>query len=108
VYSSTSDLLEIRKGNQHGVAHAMSRSRVDQGIANMVHGGPGAGSYGHGLCAVCSGEIAGPPTGVVYHVDQGPLATSNGNRTMKSFLLKNLKSASLRLWASSLRRDWKL
>jgi hypothetical protein len=31
--------------------------------------------------------MAGPRTGVVDHVDQGLLATSNGNRTMKSFLL---------------------
>jgi hypothetical protein len=60
---------------------------VDQGIAIMVQGGPGAGGGGHGLGAGGSGEMAGPRTGVVDHVDQGLLATSNGNRTMKSFLL---------------------
>jgi hypothetical protein len=87
MFLSTSDLLEIRKRNQHGIACAMSRFRVDQGIANMVQGGPGEVEWGHGLRAVCSGEIAGPRTGVLYHVDQGQLATSNGNRTMKSFLL---------------------
>jgi hypothetical protein len=87
VYSATSDLLEIRKGNQHGVALAMSRSRVEQGIANMVQEGPGAGGYVYCLRALCPGEMAGPRTGVVYHVDQGLLARSNGNRTIKSFLL---------------------
>jgi hypothetical protein len=56
----------------------------------MVQGGPGAGGGGHGLGAGGSGEMAGPRTGVVDHVDQGLLATSNGNRTMKSFLLMRL------------------
>jgi hypothetical protein len=69
VYSATSDLLEISKGKQDGVARTRSRSRVDQGIANMVQGGAGAGGCGQGLRAVCSGEMAGPRTGVVYHVD---------------------------------------
>jgi hypothetical protein len=87
VYSATSDLLGIGKGNQNGIRRAKTRSRVDQGIAIMVQGGPGAGGGGHGLGAGGSGEMAGPRTGVVDHVDQGLLATSNGNRTMKSFLL---------------------
>jgi len=80
VYSATSDLLGIGKGNQNGVRCTTSRSRVDQG-------GPGAGGGSHGLGADGSGEMAGPWTGVVYHVDQGLLATSNGNRTTISFLL---------------------
>jgi hypothetical protein len=87
VYSATSDLLRILKGNQNGVGRTTSRSRVDQGIANMVQGGPGAGGGGHGLDTRGPGEMAGPRTRVVYHVDQGLLATSNDNRTMKSFLL---------------------
>ena len=87
MYSATSDLLGILKGNQNGIGRATSRSGVDQGIANMVQGGPGAGGCGHGLGAGGSGEMAGPRTRVVDHVDQGLLATSNDNRTMKSFLL---------------------
>ena len=80
MYSATSYLLGIEKGNQNGVRCTTSRSRVDQG-------GPGAGGGGYMLCADGSGEMAGPWTGVVYHVDQGLLATSNGNRTTISFLL---------------------
>ena len=53
----------------------------------LVQGGPGAGGGGHGLDAGGSGEMAGPRTGVVDHVDQGLPATSNGNRTTISFLL---------------------
>jgi hypothetical protein len=60
---------------------------VDQGIPMLVQGGPGAGGGGHGLDAGGSGEMAGPRTGVVDHVDQGLPATSNGNRTTISFLL---------------------
>jgi hypothetical protein len=85
MYSPTSDLLGIGKGNRNGVVHTTSRSKVDQGIANMLQGGPGAVGCGHGLWSGGSGEIAGPWTGVVDHVDQGQLATSNSNRTMKSF-----------------------
>ena len=81
MYSATSDLLGIGKGNQNGVRRATSRSRVDQG-------GPGAGGGGHGLSADGSGEMEGSWTGVVYHLDQGLLATSNGNRTTISFLLR--------------------
>jgi hypothetical protein len=87
VYSATSDLLGLGKGNQNGIRRATTRSRVDQGIAIMVQGGPGAGGGGHGLGTGGSGEMAGPRTGVVDHVDQGLLATYNGNRTMKSILL---------------------
>ena len=60
---------------------------MDQGIPKVVQGGPGAGGGGHGLDAGGSGEMAGPRTGVVYHVDQGLPATSNGNRTMIIFYL---------------------
>jgi hypothetical protein len=80
IYLATSDLLYIGKGYQNDFRSATSRTRVDQG-------GPGAGRGGHRLCTDGSGEMAGPRTGVVYHVDQGLLATSNGNRTTISFLL---------------------
>jgi hypothetical protein len=82
VYLTTSDLLCIGKGYQNDFRRATSRTRVDQG-------GLGAGRSHHRLCAHSSGEMAGPRTGVVYHVDQGLLATSNGNRTIISFLLMN-------------------
>ena len=80
MYSATSDLLGIGKANQNGVRCTTSRSRVDQG-------GPGAGGGGYALGADGSGEMAGPWTGVVYHVGQGLLATSNRNSTTISFLL---------------------
>src|SRR3978361_45402 len=80
IYLAISDLLSIGKGDQNYFSEATSTARVEQG-------GPGAGRGGHRLCTDGSGEMAGPRAGVVYHVEQGLLATSNGNRITISFLL---------------------